>query len=298
MTALALAAGAAAAWADTVKPLFYGPFFMNQLSINASPLGYQYVLTSGFYHFQVGWIEPISESRDGLFGETYFETNGNLTVSLFTSDIGTTFNLKPMRYLELGLSYNRLVFQGSMVSFARPNDNQPDADQYTPSALWEAQNEVGGADIFTYQANLTFDIGRTQLYFFAARTLWDIDAKGKNYVFEYTDDFLIKTRDRVNNLTAQYTVNVRPWSKFHAFSFQGVQIRDQFWNTDHTELMKNLVSLGITGFRMGQNPERQRRGLDLSVGYWTTHNQIPDGDVAASFMITADWKWNIHFLKI
>jgi hypothetical protein len=81
-------------------------------------------------------------------------------------------------------------------------------------------------------------------------------------------------------------------------SFQGVQIRDQFWNTDHTELMKNLVSLGITGFRMGQNPERQRRGLDLSVGYWTTHNQIPDGDVAASFMITADWKWNIHFLKI
>src|SRR3954464_13617370 len=105
--------------ADTIKPLlFFGPFFMNQVSAWGSPAGYDYVMTNGFYHFQVGWIEPLSDSRHGIFGETYFETNGNLNISPFTSDMGTTFNLKFIRYLEVGLSYNRLLYHNSMVAFA------------------------------------------------------------------------------------------------------------------------------------------------------------------------------------
>jgi hypothetical protein len=63
-------------------------------------------------------------------------------------------------------------------------------------------------------------------------------------------------------------------------------------------LDRNLLSFGITGLRWGRNPARQRRGLDLSLGYWTEHDQIPAGEVAESFVILADWKWNIHFLKI
>ncbi|MDB5050438.1 MAG: hypothetical protein JWO30_3509 [Fibrobacteres bacterium] len=272
---------------------------MNQVSIMASPVGYDYVLTNGFYHFQVGWIEPLSESNKGLFGETYFETNGNLNISPFTSDVGTTFNLKPIRYLEFGLSYNRLVFHNSMLAFARPGDTPPpEKELYTPDKILSADKSVGGADIFAYQANLTFDIGKTQLYFQASRTLWDVDAKGKDYVFEYEDELLIRTGDRVNYGLAQFSIDLRPWSLFRTVSFQGFDLRDQYWNTDHTSSEKNLVSVGITGFRMGRNPEHQRRGLDFSVGYWTAHDQIPEGDVAKSIVLLADWKWNIHFLKM
>jgi hypothetical protein len=295
--------------ADSIKPTVFGPFFMNQITVTGSPAGYEYVLTNGSYHFQVGWIEPLSENSRGLFGETYFETNGNLNVSPFTSDIGTTFNLKPLKYLEIGLSYNRMMFHNSMVTFSRPGSNSLPSELVKPENILSDHKEPGGADIFTYQANLTFDIGRTQTYLFASRALWDIDAKGKDFVFDYGDDLPIRTRDRVNFMMAQFSVDLKPWSLFNSVSFMGIDVRDQYWITTQSKLErtptdmkiaveKNLVSVGITGFRFGRNPERQRRGLDLFVGYWTNHYQIPEGDIAKSILLTADWKWNIHFLKM
>lgn len=284
--------------ADSVKPLLFGPFFMNQISVTGSPMGYDYTLTNGFYHFQVGWIEPISQGSGGLFGETYFETDGNLNVSPFTTDVGTTFNLKPLRYLELGLSYNRMIFHNSMVSFASPTGALPDKELYRPDEILSRHQELGGADIFTYHANLTFDMGPAQFYLSGSRTLWDMDAKGKDFVYEYGDGLLLAIRDRVNNFLAQATFDLRPHSIFRTMSFVGLALRDQYWSTDLSGLKKNLVSGGITGIRLGQNSRFQRRGLDLSLGYWTLHDQIPAGDFAKSWVIIADWQWNIHVLRI
>jgi hypothetical protein len=293
---LLLATLSRGAYADSVKPLMFGPFFMNQLSMEGSPAGYDYVLTNGFYHFQVGWFEPIAQGAEGIFSETYFETNGNLNISPFTSDVGTAFNVKPLRYLELGLSYNRMLFHNSMVTF--PNGNKPDRELYRPDEVLRKHSELGGADIFTYQANLTFDLGPAQFYLSDSLSLWDIDAKGKEYAYEYGDGLLISTRDRVNTVLAQATFDTRPHSLFRKVSFVGFAIRDQFWHTVKSEMSKNLVSAGITGFRVGRNSRFQRRGLDLSVGYWTLHDQIPSGHIAESLMLIADWQWNIHVLKI
>jgi hypothetical protein len=290
-------AGFGKASADTVKPLMFGPFFMNQISITGSPAGYDYILTNGFYHFQVGWIEPISQGTSGLFSETYFETDGNLNVSPFTSDVGTTFNLKPLRYLEVGLSYNRMMFHNSMVSFASP-DGLPDKKLYRPDEILSRHQEVGGADIFTYHANFTLDLGPAQLYLSGSRTLWDMDAKGKDYVYEYGDGLLLSIRDRVNYGMAQMTFDLRPHSIFHTMSFVGLALRDQYWSTEKSDLKKNLISGGITGIRLGQNSRFQRRGLDLSLGYWTLHDQIPSGAFWKSWVAIADWQWNIHVLKI
>lgn len=269
---------------------------MNKVSVAGSPAGYDYMLTNGYYHFEVGWNEPFSQSSRGFFGQTYFETSGNLNVSPFTSDLGTSFNLKPFRYLEFGLGYNRLLFHNSMISFQ--DSSIPDKSRYTPKAVLSGSKDLAGADIFTYQANLTFNILRTQLYLYVSRVLWDIDATGKNFVFEYGDGMLIKRRDRVNNLLAQYSLDLQPWSLFRRNSFTGFVLRNQYWSTAQTGIERNMVSFGITGLRWGRNPERQRRGLDLSLGYWTLHDQIPAGEVAKSFVLLADWKWNIHFLKI
>jgi hypothetical protein len=269
---------------------------MNQLSMEASPAGYDYVLTNGLYHFQVGWIEPIAQGAGGIFSETYFETNGNFNLSPFTSDIGTAFNVKPIRYLEAGLSYNRMLFHNSMVTF--PSRIRPAEELYRPDEVLDRQGELGGADIFTYQANLTINLGPVQLYFSDSMALWDIDAKGKYYAYEYGDGLLISTRDRVNTVLAQATFDLRPHSLFNKLSFVGFAIRDQYWGTVKSNLRKNLVSAGITGLRLGRNSRFQRRGLDLSLGYWTLHDQIPAGNFAKSLMIIADWQWNIHVLKI
>lgn len=284
--------------ADSVKPEHSGPFFQNQVSFAGSPTGSKYVLPNGFYHFHVGWLEPFSESPKGFFGNTYFETNGNLNVSPFTTDIGTTFNLKPFRYLEFGLTYHRMVFHNSMVAFG-PGHEFVSKDQIRPDSIFHRAGEApGGADIFTYQANLTFDIGRTQLYFHASRAQWDIDAKGKQYVFEYGSEFLVSTHDRINTLLAQVNLDTRPFSHFKAFSYLGLSVRDQYWWADHSVMDKNLFSAGISGLRLGRNTARQRLGLDFFVGYWIRHHQIPAGNVAQSFMVILDWKWNIQVLKM
>ncbi|MEO7424469.1 MAG: hypothetical protein ABI036_04730 [Fibrobacteria bacterium] len=296
---MASAIMATGALADSVKPIIFGPFFMNQVNFTASPMGYDYVLTNGFYHFQVGWVEPLSEGGKGLFSQTYFETNGNLNISPFTSDLGTTFNLKPMRYLEVGLSYNRMLYHNSLLAFAGDSNGSPPANsEYLPRKVLTYAKELGGADVFTYQANLTFDIGKAQLYLFASRTLWDIDAKGESFAFEYGDELLIATRDRINKAVGQLSLDLRPWSLFRTVSFLGIDLRDEYWLSDHTELKKNLISFGINGFRFGRNPEHQRRGLDVRLGYWTLHDQIPSGNTAKSLLVMADWKWNIHFLKM
>lgn len=286
------------AWADTVKPIHFGPFFMNQITAAGGPMGYDYVLTNGFYHFQVGWIEPMSQEKTGLFMGTYFESNGNVNVSPYTSDVGTTFNLKPLRYLEMGLSYNRMMFHNSLVSFARPDGSKVDKKLYRPDQLTLFAKSPGGADIFSYQANLTIDLGRAQFYQYASRSLWDVDAEGKDYFFEYGDGLLMATRDRVNYFITQLTFDLRQLSVFSQVSFVGLAVRNQYWITDQTEIQKNLVSAGITGLRIGRNPRQHRRGLDFSIGYFTLHDQLPDNDFAKSLVLIADWQWNIQVLKI
>jgi hypothetical protein len=294
---------ASKAYSDSVKPVNYGPFFMNQLTFTGSPAGYDYALTDLLYHFQVGWIEPLGTK--GLFRETYFETDGNFSLSPFVSDIGTTFNLKPIRYFEMGLSYNRLLYHNSMVAFTLPKTNADSSSATLPAEEWRPSKvlthdnkEIGGADVFTFQANITFNIGPVQLFGFGSRTLWDVDASGRDYVYEYGNDILIRPRDRVNYALAQISLDLRPHTIFKTVSFKGFSVRNEYWYTTQTKLEKNLISGGITAFRLGQDPERQRRGLDLSLGYWTLHPQIPKNDWVKSLVIISDWKWNIQFLKI
>lgn len=296
LAAFVLAALAASpSRADSVKPFSYGPFVMNQIEMTGSPAGYDYVLSNGNYHFQIGWIEPIASATRGIFQGTYFETDGNLNLSPYYVNIGTTFNLKPFRYLETGLTYNRLLYTNSMATFTQ----EPSLSDWAPSALMSIDKEPGGADVFTFQSNITVDLSRLQLYIFGSRSQWDVDAAGKNFVYDYVDDFLIHPRDRVNYAMAQLSVDLRPFSFAKYVSYTGFAVRDRYWHSDGTELEKNLISGGITGFRIGRNPEFHRRGLDLSLGYWTRHPQIPaDVEWQRRLVIEADWRWIIQVLKL
>jgi hypothetical protein len=202
----------------------------------------------------------------------------------------------------MGLSYNRLLFHNSEVTFTGTvGPDGPDV----PLRDWRPGNvvdhigkETGGADVFTFESNLTVDIGPSQLFLEGKRELWDIDAPKKNFVYEYRSDLLIKPRDRINSVLAQITFDLNRLVRSPAFTFTGIAFRDHYWKTENTKLDKNLVSFGITGFRFGRNTESQRRGLDLSLGYWTSHPQIPEEDVGKSWMLLADWKWNVQFLRL
>jgi hypothetical protein len=281
--------------ADSVKPVHYGPYLLNQVDMLASPAGHDFVLSNGFYHFQIGWIEPLADGTKGIFQGTYFETDGSINLSPYYVNLGTTFNLKPMRYLETGLTYNRLLYNNSMVAFK----GMPEKKDWAPAAIMSINKEPGGADVFTFQGNITVDIGRAQFFIYGSRSQWDVDAAGRDFVYDYVDDFLIKSRDRVNYGLAQIDFDMRPLSLTRYVSYTGFGLRDQYWRAEGTDLEKNLVSGGITGFRIGRNSESQRRGLDLSFGYWTRHPQIPASATwAEHWVILADWKWNIQVLNL
>lgn len=297
-TALCLVMAPFTALADSVKPIQFGPYMVNSASYLGNPASYRYVLNNVYYRFQVGWIEPISERSEGLLKEAYFETDGDLNISPFQSDIGTTFNLKPIRYLEFGLSYNRLMFHNSMVSFAAPAQTMIDLDQVRPGDLMQLDQEFGGADVFTFQTNVTFDLGPTQLHVLGSRALWDIDVPGKDFVYEYGNDLVIKPRDRVNHLLVKWSLDLSRYNKNPAWTYSGIAIRNQYWITTQTNQEKNLVSAGITGLRLGRNPVRQRRGLDMSLGYWTMHPQVGSQDWSRAVTFLLEWKWTVQFLKL
>jgi hypothetical protein len=294
-TALCLSLAPLAALADSIKPIEFGPYMVNSVSFVGNPASYRYVLNNGYYRFQVGWIEPISERSHGILKDAYFEVDGDLNVSPFQSDAGTTFNLKPIRYL----SYNRLMFNNSMVTFvAAPGETMIDLDRVRPGDLMQLDQEFGGADVFTFQTNITLDIGPTQLHVLGSRALWDIDVPGKDFVYEYGNDLVIKPRDRVNSLLVRWSLDLTRFSRNPAWSFTGIALRNQYWITTQTNQEKNLVTAGVTGLRLGRNPARQRRGLDLSVGYWIMHPQIAGDDWSRSLTLLMEWKWNVQFLKL
>ena len=286
------------AFPDTYKPLQFGPYMVHHITFGANPAGYRYALTNGYYRFKIGWIEPILENGGGILKDTYFETDGEANSSPFQSDVGTTFNMKPIRYLEVGLSYNRLIFHNSLVSFAAPGEDMIDLDRAQPGDLMKLDREFAGADVFTFQANFTFDIGPTQLFVMGSRALWDIDVPGKDFVYEYSNDLVIKPRDRVNNVLAKWSLDLTGFSKGPAYTFTGLAIRNQYWSTTRTDQEKNQISAGITGIRLGRNSERLRRGLDVSVGYWTRHPQLAGDDWAKNLSILLDWKLSVQFLKL
>ncbi len=286
------------ALADTVKPIYFGPYMVNQVTYTGNPLSYRYALNNIFYRFQVSWIEPISETSEGILKDTYFEIDGDLNISPYQSDVGTTFNLKPIRYLELGLSYNRLMFHNTMVTWSDTDISTVVPEKSRPGDILIKEGELGGADVFTFQANFTLDMGPAQLFLLGSRALWDVDATGQTFIYEYSNDLVIKARDRINILLGKLNFDLSRFSTSKVFTFTGVSLRNQYWFTDHTEQRKNLVSFGVTGLRFGRNPERHRRGLDVSLGYWTEHPQLKFEDWARSVSFLFEWKWNVQFLKM
>lgn len=297
-TALCLAMAPLAARADSVKPIRFGPYIQNSISYVGNPAGYRYVLNNGQYRLQVGWIEPFSERSGGIFKDAYFETDGDLNVTPFQSDVGTTFNLKPIRYLEFGLSYNRLMYHNSMVAFSAPGEKMIDLDRVLPGDLLNLNREFGGADVFTFQTNFTLDMGPTQIHLMGSYALWDVDVRGKDFIYEYGIDMVIKPRDRVTTLLARWSLDLSRFSLSPAWSYTGIALRNQYWITSRTDQEKNLITAGITGLRLGRNPERQRRGLDLSVGYWSEHPQLNGEDMNLAFTLLMEWKWNVQILKL
>src|SRR6185369_16088398 len=99
----------------------FGPFLQQSMALQGNPAGYARIFPFAAYNLQAGWMEPIAILPWPLFRGSYLETQGNATVSPYQTDFGIAFNLKPIRFFEFGLAYNRLFFPTTLAGFNYPD---------------------------------------------------------------------------------------------------------------------------------------------------------------------------------
>ena len=288
---------------ESIRPLRFGPFLQQAVTFEGSPVGYGYLPPTGSYNFKAGWMEPINIRAGDIFHGTYLETQGNATLSPYQSDLEVVFNLKPIRFLEGGLAYNRLLFPGSMLGFNRPVgaalDWTPTSSEWRTGKVFNSRvREAVGADVFTFHGNLILDVGRVQLLMGAFRSLWDVNTENKDILLEYNSGLLIQKNDRINSLYAQTLLALNPYLAGWGFTAQGILIRDQYTWATHTHQNENLVAIGFTGLRKGHNNERTYHGLDGEIGLWTQNPQLNGRDWPLRLHLALQWIWNIQILHL
>jgi hypothetical protein len=287
--------------ADTPPPLRFGPFIQQDVILEGSPTGFGYVPPTGWYSAQAGWMEPLNIFANPWFHQTYLETQANTTISPYQADIGMMLNLKPLRFFEGGVGYNRIVYPYTLIGFVRPADSPstwlPDREAWRTRAIFDARKDEGvGADVFTFHGDLNADIGKLQLRAGATRSLWDVDITDRDIIYDYRSGLLIQKRDRLSSFYGQALFNTS--SDFGDFSMHGWEIRDQYWSVTHTGLSEDLISGGFSGLRHGHNSERSYHGLDGLVGFWISQPQLNDQAWWKHLQITLQWMWNIQILNL
>jgi hypothetical protein len=277
----------------------FGPYVYNELKMGLSPIGNTHILPIGTYRLQFGWIEPISTVGQTYANCTFLETDAHIDISPYQTDVGTTFSLKPFRIFEFGLTYNRLVFNESLVGFNyEPNGQLPSVRSWSAESILGRQPAAGvGADVFTFNAAFHLKVSRLSISIDGSRALWDVDIADSELLYEYASDLLIKKRDRIHQLNSELRFHFSPWKFLQPFSLEGLTLQDRYIYTVQTKLEKNLIAFGLFGFRYGTNTPKQKRGLDLTFGYLTDHPQLVDADFANRLYLSADWKWNVDFLS-
>lgn len=295
--------GAVSAQADGVRPQRFGPFLQQSMAVQGNPAGYSRIFPFAAYNLQAGWMEPIAVLPWPVFRGSYIETQGNATVSPYQTDFGIAFNLKPIRFFEFGLAYNRLFFPNTLAGFNYPDTANhsvlPDKSRWRPTEILGVDHlSAAGSDIFTYQGNLTVDVGPAQLHGGGFYSMWDVDTRTNDLVLEYHSGLLIKRQDRIGSVYAQTLFRPDSGMSFLGFSAQGFGIRNQLWWTVQTELSQNLLSAGFTGLVRGKNGGRLYRGLDGWLGYWTWHPQLTHQNPWQKFNLSLLWTWNIQILNL
>jgi hypothetical protein len=294
-----LGLGSGLAANEGFQDIRFGPYVYNELLMGMSPVGDDRVLPIGSYRLQIGWIEPITLDGQSYANCTFIETDGHFDVSPYQTDFGTTFSIKPFRIFEFGLTYNRLIFNESLVGF----DYGPDG-QLPLAKSWSAGNVLGhqpasgvGADVFTFNAAFHLKVSRLSISVDGSRSLWDVDIVANELLYEYASDLLIKKRDRIHRLTSEIRFHLPDWNLIKPFSLQGITFQDRYVYTNQTRLEKNLLAFGLAGFRFGSDSHKQKRGLDLTLGYFTDHPQLKNADFPNRLYLSAEWKWNVDFLS-
>jgi len=296
-----LAAGTAGA--DGVRPQRFGPFLQQSLIAQGNPSGYDRIYPFGAYNLQAGWMEPIAALPWPVFRGSYLETQANATVSPYQADFGIAFNLKPIRFVEVGVAYNRLVFPNTLAGFNFPDSADktvlPDQSRWRPPQIFAVDHlTAAGADIFTYQANATVNLGPLQMHGGGSYSMWAVDTRSHDLILEYRSGFLIRRQDRIGSAYAQILLRPDSGMGMLGFKANGFGLRNQMHWSVQTGLGQNLVSAGFSGLQGRRSGGRTYRGLDGWVGYWTWHPQLNDQKAWQKLNLNLQWTWNIQILNL
>jgi len=268
----------------TEDRLEYGGFMRQNLEIMSTPLSYNSVPSNGFYHFQVGWIEPLYSAKTKTFKRTYIEPGIDIGVSPFSSSIGAFFHIKLFSWYEFKAGYKRQFYHSTLISY----ESKPSLDSWTSENLFSDisdKGEFAGGDIFNYGNFLTVPLKIAKLKLSYGIELLNIDQRGKHYLFDYSTDFLIDPKDKIRTIGTQLIL-------FPESSMQ-LSFQNEYKWTNESEFEKNLFQISLLGLVLNK---KNYIDLDLHMGSWFLHPQIDEAPNLKSFTLGFNLKWGLVIL--
>ncbi len=279
----------------------FGPFTTNEFNLIGTPFGYRDALPNGTYQVRVGWMEPLAEKANEYIGATFLETIGTIDVSPYEIDVGTGFNLRLFKILGLGLKYHRLFFNNTMVSFSVQADSSrrdnvplvPESYKWRPSRVIDRvinlQGESGGADVFTFEFQLRGDALPVKWQLSLQHELWDVDAAGKSHVYEYTNDVLIRSQDKVSQLGVRLI-----WVHPLGIPINPI-LENQYWYIQGTELQKDALTAGLSFDGGSYSSDIKQNDIEINMGFWMLHPRLEDRSILERMIIGITWHYQLKF---
>ena len=261
-----------------------GTFIQQSAYFQGTPLTLRTDVPNGNYTFNVGWIEPLTEGRSKIFGETYLKPSGSVFFSPYTMYGSALFQWRFINWVEIGAGYHRYFYQKTLISWS----GSPGLSEWRTARILKdipSEGQFAGADVFLFTGLIDCKGSLASLELYGSSELWNVDSRGQSHVYEYTSNLLIESRDVIYRLIG--TVALFPDKKWSP------AVENRFLHSDKTNFTKNRTMIGLAEVPVGLSNVY----LDMMGGFWTHHPQLEDGDTIAAFIMSVKLTWSLWLSK-
>ncbi len=262
----------------------FGGYTRQNFTMHSSPLAWDEDLTTGVYHFEAGWIEPILSLNVETFSRTFLKPLVEVSVSPLYSNLGGGLQIKLVSWFQIQAGYRRQFYHKSLVSFG----SQPIRKSWQPSEIFNdfsSKGEFAGGDIFAFSAHVNIPTPFLDFKFYGMHELIDIDVRDKSYVYDFNHDMLLEPIDEVRGAGLRMELFPKGDTQYFANLFYK-------WSAE-TELLKSSMEFGATGISLNK---QKSFFVNLHVGSWLDHPQLDYLDFPKSLFIGASLHLNLVHL--
>jgi hypothetical protein len=236
----------------------FGGYMQHSLSATGTPN--TATISTGSYHFQAGWLEPLYDCDEVTQGIPYLSSTVQLDASIFYSHYSALFNIGILKWLKTGIGYTKVLYHKSLLDYDGLAPRSEWSPQSVLSDLRDNRGAVSGADVFSYTLSFSIPTSLVRFHSSIRREQWNIETHAP-YVYDYKNGILVQNQEK-------YTYVIGELRLFPDQTFSPT-LRNTYMHTDISAYHTNLLQFGFPSIGL-------YKGLYMSAyaGNWTQHPQV------------------------